>query len=124
MRNNHSRLGYYEEPKDSNGISRARTTGQLRSWEIPRTGRALEAFNYELGGLDYPGIYILLHGNTAYVGEAGSLYGRLKQHMVPEEKWNRAIFISDGRPGTQSDFNDAIVRKALEFHTNRLLAQN
>ena len=45
MRNNHSKFGYFEEPKDSNNISRARTTGQLRSWDVPRTEKAVEAFN-------------------------------------------------------------------------------
>jgi hypothetical protein len=120
-----SKFGYSEQPTDSNGISRAHTTGQIHSWDMPRIEKALEAFNSECGGLNYPGIYILLHGkDEAYVGEAGSLYNRIKQHMVPTEKWDRVIIINDGRPGSHSYFNDAIVLKELEYHTNRVLALN
>ena len=66
-----SDIWYYEDPKNSDGIVRARTTKQIRSWEIPRTMKALELLNNELGGIEFPGIYILFEGkNKVYIGEA------------------------------------------------------
>lgn len=124
-----SDIGYHEDPKNSDGIIRARTTKQIRSWEIPRSFKALEILNGELGKIEFPGIYVLLESrNKVYIGEAKSLYDRLKTHIEsPEEKiknWGRAIVINDGRPAMQSDFNDAVVRKALELYLIKLLKYN
>jgi len=122
-------IGYHEDPKNSDGIVRSRTTKQIRSWDIPRSTRALEVFNIELGKMESPGIYILFEDkNKVYIGEAKSLYDRLKTHMdSPEDKiknWDRAVLINDGRPATQSDFNDAVVRKALELYLIKLFKAN
>lgn len=122
-------IGYYEQAKDSNGIIRSRTTQQIRSWDIPRRERALETFNQEIGKLESPGVYILFAKKTkVYVGESKSLYDRLKTHLVsPEDKikeWSKAVVINDGRPATQSDFNDTVVRKSLEAHLIKLLRAN
>ena len=40
-------IGYHEDPRDGNGVLRARTTKQLRSWAMQRTIRALEALTCE-----------------------------------------------------------------------------
>lgn len=94
-------IGYHEDPRNGNGVIRARTTKQIRSWEMPRTIRALEAFNNELGGIEFPGIYILFEGrNKVYIGEAKNIYNRLKTHInSPEDKiknWEKAIVIMSG----------------------------
>lgn len=122
-------LGFHEEPKDSLGIKRARTTGQLRTWEVPRGTKFLEAFKTETGGVDFPGLYILFcGGDKMYVGEAKNLYTRLSQHNAsPEEKykdWGSAYIITDGRPATLSDFNDTVVRHTLELYLINLLKAN
>lgn len=124
-----SEIGYYEAPANSNGIIRARTTKQIRSWEIPHTMRALEALNNELGTGEFPGIYILFEGRRkGYIGEAKNIYNRLKTHITtPEDKiknWDRVLIINDGRPAAQSDFNDAAVRKALEHYLIKLFKAN
>lgn len=121
--------GFYEEPKNANGIVRSRTTQQIRAWDIPRSQKALEAFNVEIGKLDFPGIYILFAPNgRVYIGEAKSVYNRLKAHATaPEDKikdWTKAVVVNDGRPATQSDFNDTVVRKSLEAHLIKLLKAN
>jgi len=118
-------IGYHEDPKNSDGIIRARTTKQIRSWELPRTMKALESLNNELGKIEFPGIYTLFEGkNKVYIGEAKNVYNRLKTHMTnPEDKiknWSKALVINDGRPATQSDFNDTVVRKALELYLIKL----
>jgi len=121
-------IGYHEDPKNGNGIKRARTTKQIRSWEIPRDLKALEALNNEFGKMEFPSVYILFEKNKVYVGEAKSIYNRLKTHVnTPEDKiknWDKAIVINDGRPATQSDFNDTVVRKALELYLINLLKAN
>ena len=124
-----SDIGYHEDPRNSDGIIRARTTKQIRSWEILRTMNALEVLNNELGKIEFPGIYILFEGkNKVYVGEAKNIYNRLKTHMSnPEDKiknWAKALVINDGRPATQSDFNDNVVRKALELYLIKLFKAN
>lgn len=122
------KIGFREEPPNGNGIIRARTTLQICSWDMPRTQKALERFYAETGKSDFPGIYVLFAKNRVYVGEAKSLYDRLKTHMAtPEDKikdWNRVVIINDGRPATLSDFNDNVVRKALEIYLDRLLKAN
>ena len=122
-------IGYHEDPRNGYDIIRARTTKQIRSWEMNRTIRGLEALNIEFGGIEYPGIYILFEGkNKVYIGEAKNIYNRLKTHInSPEDKikdWNKAIIINDGRPATQSDFNDTVIRKALELYLIRLFKAN
>lgn len=121
-------IGFYEEPKNGNGIIRARTTLQIRSWDMPRTQKALEGFNTEIGKAEFPGVYILFAKNKVYVGEAKSLYNRLKTHMTtPDDKvkdWQRVLIVNDGRPAAQSDFNDTVVRRALEIYLVRLLRAN
>ena len=121
-------VGYHEDPKNGNGIIRARTTKQIRPWEIPRTVKAIEKLNEEMGRIEFPGNYILFDGTKVYIGEAGSVYDRLKTHnSTPDDKiknWNKALVISDGRPATQSDFNDNVVRFALELHLIKLFKAN
>ncbi|MGB7001016.1 MAG: GIY-YIG nuclease family protein [Halobacteriota archaeon] len=91
--------------------------------------KALEVLNIELGRIEFPGIYILFEGkNKVYIGEAKSIYIRLKTHMSnPEDKiknWSKALIINDGRPAMQSDFNDTVVRKALELYLIKLFKAN
>jgi hypothetical protein len=121
-------MGYHEDPKNSNGIIRARTTKQIRSWHIPRSVKALERLNQEMGRVAFPGNYILFDRMRAYIGEAGNIYERIKNHIQnPEPKiknWNTALILNDGRPATQSDFNDTVVRLALEHHLIRLFKAN
>jgi predicted GIY-YIG superfamily endonuclease len=123
-------IGYYEDPKNGESIIRSRTTEQIRSWDFPRSLKALEVFNSELGKIDYPGIYILIETklNKVYIGESQSLYTRLKTHSnTPEEKirnWDRVVIINDGRPANQSDFNDNVVRHALEYYLISLFKAN
>jgi len=122
-------IGYLEDPKNSNGIIRARTTKQIRSWEIPRSQKALEKLNKEMGGLQFPGNYVLFEGTKKiYTGEAGDVYSRLKSHLRnPDEKikrWDRALILNDGRPATQSDFNDPAVRLSVEMHLIKLFKAN
>ncbi len=126
--NNQESLGYSESPKNGLNIIRARTTGQLRLWKIPRDQQAVEALYAEFGRQDFPGLYILLDKKKAYVGETKNLYNRMSTHVkTPERKiegWAEAIIISDGRIATLSDFNDTVVRLALEYHINMLLKSN
>lgn len=122
-------IGYHEDPKNSNGIKRARTTKQIRSWELPKAIKALEALNAELGKIEFPGTYILLERKSKiYVGEAKNIYNRLKTHInSPDEKiknWDTVIVINDGRPAMQSDFNDSVVRKAIELFLIKLFKAN
>jgi hypothetical protein len=121
-------IGYHEDPKNSNGIIRARTTGQLRSWHIPRAMKALENLNNEMGKVVFPGNYILFDQMKVYIGEAGNIYERLKNHIkTPDVKiknWDSSLILNDGRPANQSDFNDPVVRFALEFHLITLFKAN
>lgn len=123
-------LGYTEFPPNGDGIVRAITTKQLRSWEIPRSDRALGLINAEFGKVDYPGLYVLMDSKSKkmYVGEAKSVLKRLQTHnKSPEEKiknWDRCLIINDGRAAAISDFNDAGVRKALEDYLAGLLKIN
>ena len=121
-------IGYHEDPKNSNGIIRARTTKQIRSWHIPRSIKALEKLNQEMGEIAFPGNYLLFDQMKVYIGEAGNIYDRLKNHIKnPEDKiknWDNALIFNDGRPATQSDFNDTVVRLALELYLIRLFKAN
>lgn len=124
------KFGYHQDLKNGYGIVRARTTGQLRSWDIPRTMQALEILKREWGNLEFPGIYILFDSKTKkiYVGEAKDVHNRLKTHLNnPEDKikgWNRAVIVNDGRSAMQSDFNDSVIRKSLELHLINLFKTN
>jgi predicted GIY-YIG superfamily endonuclease len=125
----YSELGYSEAPANGDGIIRARTTKQIRCWIIPRSKAALDIVNNEFGKIEFPGNYILLEGKgKVYIGEAKSVCSRLKTHMTnPEDKikkWDRAFIINDGRPATQSDFNDSVVRKSLELYLIKLFKTN
>jgi len=48
------KFGYHQDLKNGDGVVRARTTGHLRSWDIPRTLHALEVLKKEWGNLEYP----------------------------------------------------------------------
>jgi hypothetical protein len=121
-------IGYHEDPKNGYGIIRARTTKQIRSWEMPREIKSLEFINTELGRIEFPAIYCLLDKNKMYVGEAKNIYIRIKTHIGnPDEKiknWTKAIIMNDGRPASLSDFNDNVIRKALELYLIRLFKAN
>lgn len=124
------KFGYHQDLKNGDGIIRARTTGHLRSWDIPRTLHALETLKREWGNLEYPGIYILFGatGRKVYIGEAKDIHNRLKTHSTsPEDKikdWNRCIIINDGRSAMQSDFNDSVIRRSLELYLISLFKAN
>lgn len=81
-----------------------------------------------MGEAAFPGNYVLLDRMKAYIGEAGNIYDRIKNHLKnPEEKiknWRSTLILNDGRPATQSDFNDTVVRLALELHLIRLFKAN
>lgn len=122
-------IGYTEYPKNGFGIQRSRTTKLIRAWTMARSLESLHALNEEMGNLDYPGIYLLFEGGKkVYIGEAKSLVKRLdNHHKTPEEKiknWDTVIIINDGRPATQSDFNDEVVRKAIEIYLIELFKTN
>lgn len=124
------KFGYIQDLKNGDGIIRARTTGHLRSWDIPNTLHALEVLKKEWGNLEYPGVYILFDstGKKVYIGEAKDICNRLKTHMTsPEDKikdWKRAVIINDGRSAMQSDFNDSVIRKSLELYLISLFKAN
>jgi hypothetical protein len=122
-------IGYTEYPKNGFGIKRSRTTRLIRSWAMPRSLQALHALDEEMGSSDYPGVYLLFEGaKKVYVGEAKSIVKRLDTHnRTPEDKikdWDYVIIINDGRPATQSDFNDEVVRKSLEIYLIELFRTN
>lgn len=121
--------GYQENPANGLGIVRARTQlGNLRSWDIPRTERALEKVTRELGGLPMPGLYMLFHEKKVYIGESMDIPVRVRNHMsMPDGKirhWDRAILINDGRTDAQSDLNDENIRLALEHYLITLFKIN
>lgn len=128
MTNN--KIGYYEDPMNGDGITRARTLKLIRSWQFPRSIQALETLNDELGRIEFPGVYILFETKVrkVYIGEAKNIYNRLKIHSnTPEEKiekWDMVLVVSDGRPAAQSDFNDNVVRHTLELFLQKLFKTN
>lgn len=122
-------MGYTEYPANGYGIKRSRTTKLIRAWTMKRSLESLRALDEDMGSLDYPGIYVLLEGDRkVYVGEAKSLVKRLDNHCkTPEDKiksWDTVIVVNDGRAATQSDFNDEVVRKALEMYLIDLFKTN
>lgn len=125
-----SNLGYHEDPENGEGIIRAKTTGQLRSWELPRKLKSLETLNQEFGQVQFPGIYMLFDDRSykVYVGEAKNIINRLKTHITsPEDKiegWSKVLIVNDGRIATQSEFNDAVIRLTIEHYLIRLFKAN
>lgn len=122
-------IGYIQVPKNSNGITRSKTTSLLRAWLLDRSLRQLEKINRnEWGKLEFPSIYVLFEKKKVYVGEAKCVYSRAKTHInSPDQKikkWERILIINDGRPATQSDFNDIVVRRALEDYVIKIFKQN
>lgn len=116
---NEEPLGYVQNPKNRNGIIRSRTTGLLRAWTLEKSLKQLEIVNgSEWGKQEYPSIYVLFKKKKAYIGEAKNVYSRIKTHITsPEDKirnWEKVLIINDGRPATQSELNDIVVRRALE----------
>lgn len=125
------KFGYHEDPKNGDGLIRARTMrGQLRCWDIPSSQKALDVLRKEWGNLSFPGVYILLEVSQrrVYIGEAKDLYNRLKTHNAsPEEKikdWQKTVIINDGRSAFQSDFNDSVIRKSVELYLISLFKAN
>lgn len=122
-------IGYIQVPKNSNGITRSKTTVLLRAWLLDRSLKQLEKINRnEWGKLEFPSIYVLFEKNKVYVGEAKCVYSRTKTHInSPDQKikkWEQVLIINDGRPATQSDFNDIVVRRYLEDYVIKLFKQN
>jgi len=123
-------LGFYEDPVNGDGICRARTTRLIRSWMFNRSSETLDKYNRELGQIPYPGIYILFepNNNKVYIGEASSIYDRVKQHSnAPDEKiqkWTQVLMINDGRSASHSEFNDSVIRREIEHHINLLFKLN
>jgi len=53
-------LGYFQAPKNTNGIIRSKTTGQLRAWNLGNSLSQLEKINdNDWGKLEFPSIYII-----------------------------------------------------------------
>ncbi len=123
-------IGYYEELLNGSAIVRARTIRQIRSWVFPRSLESIEALNKEFAGADFPGIYILIDtkATKVYIGEAKNIYNRLKTHITdPEDKikhWEQVLVINDGRIAVQSDFNDNVIRMAIEIYLIKLFKLN
>ena len=122
-------IGYYQDPKNGNGIVRSRTTQQIRALSIDNSQKQLDIINDdEWGKLDFPGIYVLFEKKKVYIGEAKNLFNRIKTHIsTPDKKiknWNSALIINDGRPSTQSTLNDNVVRQSLEYYLKDLFKLN
>lgn len=122
-------MGYTEHPTNRHGIKRVRTTGMIRSWEIPRSTESLKVLGEELGETGYPSVYLLFEKSSkVYVGEAKNILNRLETHnKTPGKKigdWDKVIIINDGRSASQSDFNDSVVRKSLESYLIGLFETN
>lgn len=113
-------IGYQEDPIDGEGIIRSRTTVSIRSWEFDRDLGRLGILNDEFVDQPFPGMYLLFDNNNQYyVGESSNLYERLTTHTnnPPDQlsRWTRAIVVNDGRIANQSDLNDQVLRKSLNF---------
>jgi hypothetical protein len=123
-------IGYYEELINGSSIVRARTIRQIRSWDFPRSIDSLETLHSEFSKSDFPGIYLLFEskGSRVYIGEAKSVYHRLRTHFSnPEEKiknWDKVLVIGDGRLSAHSDFNDNVIRLSIEIYLINLFKLN
>ncbi len=122
-------MGYTEYPKNGTGIKRSKTTKLVRTWEMARSLGTLKELDAEMGGLDFPGLYILFEGDRkVYIGESKSIVKRLDTHCkTPDDKiknWDTVICLNDGRPAVQSEFNDEVVRKSLELYLINLFKTN
>jgi len=122
--------GFYEDPADGLGITRAKTLKLVRSWSIPRETFSLEGFTHEeLRDVEFPAVYLLFEGpKKVYVGEATSISKRISEHnKSPDSKireWQNVLIISDGRMSGQSDFSEEAIRKELEMYLIDLLKAN
>ncbi len=119
---------YISHPRNGANISRSQTR-TLRTWNVPRTLKALSVLKDELEGDRYPSVYILFQsGKKIYVGETDSIFNRLKSHNEnPQEgiiKWDKALVINDGRAARFSEFNDTAVRHNLEYYIKNLFLYN
>jgi len=123
-------FGYMENPANGAGIVRARTALRIYCWELPQTMQAQDRLKRDdFQNAPFPGIYLLREGEKKiYVGEAKNVLNRLGQHSnnPPDQiaNWDRCVIVNDGRPATLSDFNDNVIRLALEAHVNHLLRLN
>ncbi len=123
-------FGYSESPANGAGIKRARTALRLFCWDFPKSMQAMDRLRRDdFQNAPFPGIYLLSKDDKRiYIGEAKNVLNRLNQHTInpPErlQNWSRCIVINDGRPATLSDFNDNVIRLALEAHVNHLLKLN
>lgn len=124
------RLGYTEDPVNGDGIWRARTTRLIRGWRFDKSSATLDKLNREYGAISYPGLYVLFESssNKVYIGEAGSVYDRLRQHTANPDakipKWSQVMIINDGRSCSHSELNDAVIRREIEHYLNRLFKLN
>lgn len=124
------RIGYTEDPVNGDGIWRARTTRLIRAWKFDKSNGTLDILKREFGNNAYPGLYILFEfpANRVYIGEAGSVCERLRQHTAtPDPKiqrWSQVLIINDGRSANHSELNDAVIRKELEHYLKQLLKLN
>jgi len=84
-------IGYHEDPKNSDGIVRARTTKQIRPWQIARYQKTLEKLHEEMGKNPFPGNYILFDQKKVYIGEASNIYERLNIPLPIVKTKNRLI---------------------------------
>ncbi|MCJ7433884.1 MAG: hypothetical protein MUO77_10390 [Anaerolineales bacterium] len=95
------------------------TIFSLSSWEFPRSSKALQTLNNELGKLCFPSIYILLDtkANKVYISESKNIVKHLTLHTnVPKyeiKNWDRAIIINDGHNSRFSNLNDKNIRLYL-----------
>lgn len=124
------RLGYTEDPVNGDGIWRARTTRLIRGWRFDKSSATLDKLNREFGSISYPGLYVLFESssNKVYIGEAGSVCDRLRQHTANPDskipKWSFVMVINDGRSSNHSELNDAVIRREIEHYLNQLFKLN
>lgn len=125
-------IGFQDDPRNGFQVKRSRTSENVRAWEFPRSLGVIDVLKSELGNVPFPAIYMLFErGDRVYIGEAGNIINRLKQHIQNPsgnveqvQNWDRAIIINDGRPANQSDINDVVIRRSLEKYLKDLLRDN
>ena len=86
---NDREYGFLDNPANGLGIVRARTLiGNLRSWDIPRSEKALDKVVDEIGKSPIPSLYLLLDEKVkkVYIGQTADIYHRLKTHMNSPDK--------------------------------------
>lgn len=125
-------IGFQDDPRNGFQVKRSRTSENIRAWEFPRSLEVIDVLKSELGNVPFPAIYMLFERwERVYIGEAGNIINRLKQHIQNPtgnveqvRNWDRAIIINDGRPANQSDINDVVIRRSLEKYLKDLLRDN